>query len=106
MRYHFWYVLIHIGLGLVGWQYFTFDNIGGVYAFAASAIVQAYAVYEIHKEAKPRFDAAQTSVESHAERRQNMQDYRNRLTRIWFTRTCMYALLTLISAMATTGAAS
>ena len=31
------------------------------------------------------------------------QDYRKRLTRVWFTRTCMYALLTLISGMAARG---
>lgn len=106
MRYHFWYVLIHIGLGLVGWEYFDFNNIGGIYAFGAALVVQAYAIYEIHLAAKPQFEAAQAAVPSLNERKQNVQDYRNRLTKIWLTRSCMYALLTLIAAMATRGATS
>jgi hypothetical protein len=104
MRYHFWYVLIQIALGLIGWQYLTFTNLGGIYAFGLSGVVQAYAVYEIHKAAKPQFDAMQATVESLNERKKNLEDYRNRLTKIWFTRSCMYALLTLIAAMGTRGA--
>ena len=104
MRYHFWYVLIHIGLGLIGWQIFTFTNIGGLYAFGAAGVVQAYAIFEIHRDARPKFNAMQAQTDSMLERQQNEQDYRNRLTRTWFFRSCIYALLTLIAAMATRGA--
>ncbi len=104
MRYHFWYVLIHVALGMIGWQYFTFTNIGGIYAFGASALVQAYAIYEIHRDARPKFNAMQAEVESAVERRENEQAYRNRLTRTWFFRSCLYSLLTLLAAMATQGA--
>ena len=103
MRYHFWYVLIHIGLGLIGFQYFTWTNTGGVYAALASAFVQAYAVYEIHRDARPRFNAALTEEPSFQSRQTMEKDYRKRLSRVWFTRMCMYALLTLISGMAARG---
>ena len=46
MRYHFWYVLIHVGLELTGYQYFLFTNTGGTLAFGAALVVQAYAVFE------------------------------------------------------------
>ncbi|MBT5051168.1 MAG: hypothetical protein HOM58_21910 [Rhodospirillaceae bacterium] len=103
MRYHFWYVLIHIGLGLLGFQYFTWSNTGGVYAALASAVVQAYGVFEIHRDARPRFEATLVNEPSHQERQNMEKEYRKRLTKAWFTRTCMYALLTLISAMAVRG---
>ncbi|MBK18039.1 MAG: hypothetical protein CMM52_04275 [Rhodospirillaceae bacterium] len=103
MRYHFWYVLIHIGLGVVGYQYFTFTNIGGIYAFGAALIVQAYAIYEIHRDAKPKFDASLQSAESFRAAEEMKTDYRKRLGRLWLTRSCMYALLTLLSTMAVRG---
>lgn len=103
MRYHFWYVLIHIGLGLIGFQYFTWSNTGGLYAAAAAAFVQAYGVFEIHREARPRFEATLAHEPSHLGRQNMEKEYRKRLTKAWFTRTCMYALLTLISAMAIRG---
>ncbi len=106
MQYHFWYILIHIGLGLIGYQYFTWTNIGGLYAAAASAVVQAYAVYEIHRQARPRFEATLAHEPSHQGRQQMEQDYKKRLARTWFTRTCLYSLLTLISAMAARGGAA
>lgn len=105
MRYHFWYVLIHIGLGLVGYKYFTWSNLGGIYAALASALVQAYAIYEIHRDARPKFEAARAAEASHQGRQTMEQDYRKRLVRVWLTRTCMYALLTLIAAMAARGGA-
>ena len=100
MRYHFWYVLIHIGLGLVGYQIFTWTNTGGLYAALAAAIVQAYAIFEIHRDARPRFEATLAEEPSHQARQTMEQDYRKRLMKVWFTRTCMYALLTLIAGMA------
>ena len=53
-----WYILIHVSLGLIGYEVFTFTNLGALYCAAAASVVQGYAVYEIHKLAKPRFDAA------------------------------------------------
>jgi len=103
MRYHFWYVLIHIGLGVVGYQYFTFTNIGGLYAFGVSLIVQAYAVFEIYRDANPRFQASLAEAESVKAAEQMKVDYRKRLSRVWFMRSCMYALLTLLSTMAVRG---
>jgi hypothetical protein len=105
MQFHFWYILIHIGLGLIGYQYFTWSNLGGIYAALASAVIQAYAIYEIHRRARPRFEQALAQEPSHQGRQQLEQDYRKRLVRVWFTRTCMYALLTLIAAMAARGGA-
>ena len=103
MRYHFWYVLIHIGLGLIGWNYFTWSNTGGLYAAGAAGAVQAYAMYEIHRGANSRFQATVDAEPSYQGRQQMLQDYRKRIARVWFTRTCLYALLTLISAMAVRG---
>ena len=103
MRYHFWYVLIHIGLGLIGFQYFTWTNTGGIYATIVAGFVQAYAIFEIHRDAKPKFDQALADEPSHQGRDVMQQDYKKRLTKVWFTRTCMYALLTLISGMAARG---
>lgn len=102
LQYHFWYLLIHVALGLVGYQYFTWTNEGGIYAALASGVVQAYAIWEIHKEARPRFEASLSGA-SHQKRQQMHQDYKKRLARVWFTRTCMYGLLTLISAAAARG---
>lgn len=103
MQYHFWYVLIHIGLGIVGYQVFYFNNLGGIYAAGAAALVQAYAVWEIHKAANPPFQQMLAQEPSHLERQNQTQDYKKRLARVWFMRTCLYALLTLISAMAARG---
>jgi hypothetical protein len=103
MRYHFWYVLIHIGLGLIGYQYFLFTNTGGTLAFGAALVVQAYAVYEIHRDAWPRFVPARDSEPSLQKRNEMFSDYKKRLLRVWFMRSCMYALLSLIAAMAVRG---
>ncbi|NKB20608.1 MAG: hypothetical protein GKS01_08925 [Alphaproteobacteria bacterium] len=103
MRYHFWYVLIHIGLGVVGYQYFTFTNIGGIYAFGAALIVQAYAIFEIHRDAHPHFLKTLQNAESLKAGEQMKVDYRKRLSRVWLMRSCMYALLTLLSTMAVRG---
>jgi hypothetical protein len=103
MQFHFWYILIHIGLGMVGYQYFQFNNLGGLYAAGAAGFVQAYAMWEIHKAARPRFDHMVAQEPSYLERENHVREYRKRLARVWFTRTCLYALLTLIAAMATRG---
>ena len=99
---HFWYILIHIGLGLVGYQVFLFTNEGGLWA-AAAAVVQAYAVWEIHKLAKPKFEASLAGARSFNARAEMQRDYQVRLLRTWFFRTCIYALLTLIVTMTVSG---
>ena len=103
MAIHFWYILIHIGLGLAGFQYFTFTNTGGTYAFMAAAVVQGYAVWEIHKVARPRFEATRDAEESLKKRQEMETDYRKRIFRVWFFRCCIYSLLTLLVAMITGG---
>ena len=103
MQLHFWYILIHIGLGLVGYRVFLFTNTGGLYAAAAAAVVQGYAVWELSRMAKPRFAAALAGAASVKTRAQMVRDYRTRLFRVWVFRTCIYALLTLVAAMAVRG---
>ncbi len=98
MALHFWYILIHIGLGLVGFRLFTFTNEGGIWAAAAAAVVQAYGVWEIHKIARPRFQASLAQAATLNQRTEMERDYRKRLWRVWSFRTCAYALLTLLVA--------
>ena len=96
---HFWYILIHVGLGLVGYQVFVFDNVGGLWSALAAAIVQAYAIWEIHKMARPKFEASLAGAASYNARGEMLRQYQIRLLRTWFYRTCIYALLTLVVAM-------
>ncbi len=103
MAIHFWYILIHIGLGLVGFQYFTFTNEGGLLAFAAAGVVHGYAVWEIHRLAWPKFHAARAAEGSHMKRQDMLREYRVRLARTWFFRCCIYALLTIVVAMILSG---
>jgi len=103
VRFHFWYVLIHVGLGLVGFEFFLFSNTGGVLAFGSALIVQSYAVFEIHRAAWQRFKIVQDTENSLQRRNKMFANYKNRLLRVWFMRSCLYALLTLISAMAVRG---
>jgi hypothetical protein len=103
MQFHFWYILIHCGLGVVGYKVFLFTNTGGLYAAAAAALVQGYAVWEIHRIARPRFEASLRRAASHKERQEMIGGYRTRLARTWFFRLCIYSLLTLIVAWATRG---
>ncbi len=53
-----WYVLIHVSLALIGYQVFTFTNLGAFYAAMAGAVVQGYSIWEVHRVAKPRFESA------------------------------------------------
>jgi hypothetical protein len=100
---HFWYILIHMGLGLMGYKVFLFDNLGGLYAAGAAAVVQGYAVWEIHKLAKPRFEASLAGAATHNAQIEMRRQYNIRLARTWFFRICIYALLTLLIAMITRG---
>jgi len=99
MAIHFWYILIHIGLGLAGFRYFTFTNEGGLLAFAAASVVQGYAVWEIHRIAWPKFQAALAAEVSHVKSQQMLHDYKVRIARVWFFRCCIYSLLTILVGM-------
>ena len=92
-----------MGLGLIGYEFFLFSNTGGVLAFGSALVVQSYAVFEIHKEAWQQFKIIQDAENSLQERNEMYSDYKKRLLRVWFMRSCLYALLTLISAMAVRG---
>ena len=72
-------------------------------AFGFAMVIQSYAVFEIHKEAWQRFKIMQDAENSLQERNEMYSSYKKRLLRVWFTRSCLYALLTLISAMAVRG---
>lgn len=104
MRFHFWYIVIHVGLGLGGYNVFTYSNEGGLYAAAAAALVQGYAVWEIHRLAYPKFQASLAEAPSVNARQQLIKDYRMRLLRHWAFRTSVYALVTLLTAMFVRGA--
>jgi len=104
MQFHFWYIVIHVGLGLAAYNVFTFTNEGGLYAAAAAAVVQAYGVWEIHRLAYPKFQASLAEAPSVGARQQMVKDYRIRLLRHWVFRTSAYGLLTLLTAMFVRGA--
>ena len=104
MRYHFWYVIIHVGIGLAAYEQLTFTNIGGLYAAGAAAIVQGYAVWEIHREAYPKFRSALAEAENAKARQEMIKGYRIRLLKHWGFRTSAYGLLTLFTAMFVRGA--
>ncbi len=103
MHLHFWYILIHVGLGLVGYQVFTFTNIGGIYAAGVALVVQTYAVWEIHRMAKAAFEASRAAEPSFQQRDEMLKNYHKRLGRLLLFRSCIYALLTLLAAMAVRG---
>jgi hypothetical protein len=104
MRYHFWYVILHVALGLAAYDRLTFTNIGGLYAAGAAAIIQAYAIWEIHRDAYPKFQAALAKTEGTKARQEMIKGYRVRLLKHWAFRTSAYGLLTLFSAMFVRGA--
>ena len=99
-----WYVLIHVSLGLIGYQVFQFNNLGAIYVAAASAVVQAYAIWEIHRLTKPKFDASFTGTLGSDDHRQQMKDYKIRLLRLYGLRVSGFSLLTLLGAAVMRGA--
>ena len=101
-----WYVLIHVSLGLIGSDVFLFTNLGAFYCIAASAVVQGYAMWEIHRRSWPmflaNFDAdAPPSAASSARR-----GYWNRLGRVFIFRVSAFGILTLLIASLVRGAGS
>ena len=101
-----WYVLIHVSLGLIGSDIFRFSNVGALYCVAASAVVQGYAMWEIHRRSWPMFlanldDDAPPGAVSTARR-----GYWNRLGRVFIFRISAFGILTLLIAFLVRGAAA
>ena len=99
-----WYVLIHVSLGLMGFEVFRFTNIGAIYCAAASSVVQGYAIYEIHRLAGPQFRATLGGMESDEERTRETRDYWKRLGRLFIFRLSAFTILTLLVAAVARGA--
>lgn len=93
-----WYVLIHVSLGLIGYQVFTFTNLGATYAAAATAVVQSYAMLEIHRLTKPKFDAAFIGTPGSDKHKEQLKEYKIRMLRLFGLRVSAFSLLTLLVA--------
>lgn len=99
-----WYVLIHLSLGLIGYEWFRFNNLGAIYAAAACAVVQGYATWEIHRVAWPRFAGSLTGREGGEEYRRLRGEYWKRLGRLFIFRLSAFTILTLLAAAIMRGA--
>ena len=99
-----WYVLIHVSIGLIGYQYFQFNNLGAIYAALAAAVVQSYAIWETHKITKPRFDAAFEGTLGSDDHKQQLKEYKIRLLRLFGLRVSAFSILTLVVASLMRGA--
>ena len=93
-----WYVLIHVSLGLIGYQYFTFTNLGALYAAVAGAIFQGYSIWEVHRVAWPRFEAAFVGTPGSDKHNKAVREYRIRLARLFVFRLSIFTMLTLLVA--------
>tara|TARA_R110000787_G_scaffold27465_3_gene75996 strand:- start:721 stop:1032 length:312 start_codon:yes stop_codon:yes gene_type:complete len=93
-----WYILIHVSLGLIGWQVFTFTNIGVLAAIAVCGGVQIWPMYELHRLTWPKFETLRARQTSSEARRRETRGYLMRMGRLYFFRTTVYALLTLFVA--------
>ena len=99
-----WYILIHVSLGLIGYDVFTFTNLGALYCALAGAVVQGYAVYEIHRMAKPRFEAAFVGKPGSEKHKAQLREYWKRLGRVFIFRVSIFSILTLMIAALMRGA--
>jgi hypothetical protein len=95
MAHDFWYLLIHVGLGLVGYRQFTFDNEGGLLAVAAGAVVHGYWAWTVHVRAWPLVRQQMAEAQSVAAREALWRGYRQRRLRSSLIRVGLYSLLTL-----------
>ena len=93
-----WYVLIHVSLGLIGYQYFTFTNLGALYAAAAGTAFQGYSIWEVHRIAKPKFEAGFVGTPGSDKHRKAIREYWIRLGRLFIFRLCIFTMLTLLVA--------
>ena len=99
-----WYVLIHVSLGLIGKDVFTFTNLGAFYCALAAAVVQGYAVWEIHRIAWPRFEAGVGRGAGAREVAAARRGYWNRLGRTFIFRVSAFSVLSLLIASIVRGA--
>lgn len=93
-----WYVLIHVSLGLIGSDVFRFTNLGALYCVAASAVVQGYAMWEIHRRSWPMFLASLDANASPPSFSTARRGYWNRLGRVFIFRVSAFGILTLLIA--------
>ena len=99
-----WYVLIHVSLGLIGSDVFRFTNLGALYCIAASAVVQGYAMWEIHRRSWPMFLQGMDADASSAAVSTARRGYWNRLGRVFIFRVSAFSILTLLIASLVRGA--
>ena len=93
-----WYVLIHISLGLIGWQVFTITNQGVLTALVACAGVQAWPMYEFYRLTWDKFDSMRSSLTGAEHSKKETRGYWMRMGRLYLFRSSAYALLTLFVA--------
>ena len=98
-----WYVLIHVSLALIGYQVFTFTNLGALYAASAGAVVQGYSIWEVHRVAKPRFDTGFIGKPGSDKHKKQLREYRVRLARLFIFRLSIFTMLTLLVAAGVRG---
>ena len=101
-----WYVLIHVSLALIGYQVFTFTNLGAFYAAAAGAVVQGYSILEVHRVAGPRFNAAFIGKPGSDKHKKAVREYCFRLARLFVFRLSIFTMLTLLVAALVRGVQS
>ena len=101
-----WYVLIHVSLGLIGSDVFRFTNLGALYCVAASAAVQGYAMWEMHRRTWPMFQASLDEDAAPAAVATARRGYWNRLGRLFIFRVSAFSILTLLIALLVRGAGS
>ena len=99
-----WYVLIHVSLGLIGSDVFRFTNAGALYCIAASAPVQGYAMWEVHRRSWPMFLASLDGDAPQAALAKARRGYWSRLGRVFIFRVAAFSILTLLIATLVRGA--
>lgn len=93
-----WYILIHVSLGLIGWEVFTFTNLGVLSAMAACAGVQAWPMYELYRVTWPKFEVMRSRLTGAEARSRETRGYLIRMARVYFFRICAFSILTLFVA--------
>ena len=92
-----WYVLIHISLGLIGWKIFTFTT-GRACSFCCLRRGSGLADVRDVQDNMEKFDnmrAKKLETEYH---KRETRAYWMRMGRLYFFRSCAYALITLFVA--------
>ena len=71
----------------------------------AGGVVQGYAVWEVHRIAKPKFDAAFIGTPGSEKHKKQLREYGIRLLRLWVFRLSIFTMLTLLVASLMRGVA-